>query len=93
MAKLSTRSIYGEPKSRAFGQIIGTLFISSRLQSRLLQRILENAMREYAGRHEETFLAKLHRDLAAMDRQADRENWLGWTDAGRRALEEQEQGR
>lgn len=88
------RPIYGNPTARVFGRVMGTLAINSRQQVLLLQRILEGGMREYAGRHEETFLAKLHRDLATMDRKADRENWPGWDTSalGRAALEREKRG-
>jgi len=72
------RPIYGAPTKRVFGQTIGTLGIEGRKQAELLMRVLEQAMRNYAGRHEETFLAKMHRDLAEMERRSEREGWVGW---------------
>ena len=76
---IAVRPIYGEPTGRTFGQVIGTLGIRSREQVRLLSRVLEGAMREYAGKHEETFLAKMHRDLVNLDRRAIKERWAGWS--------------
>lgn len=74
------RPTYGAPRARVFGRVMGTLAIDSRQQVRLLQRVLETGMRDFAGRHEETFLAQLYNDLAAMDRRAQAENWRGWND-------------
>lgn len=82
MARLGStiieRPVYGEPEKPVFGQVMGMLAVNSRQQLRVLSRVLESGMREFAGRHEETLLAKLHRDLADMDRRATAENWTGW---------------
>lgn len=78
MSAIHQRPIYGEPERNVFGHVIGTLGVNSFQQNRLLRRVLEDAMRSYAGRHEETFLAKLHRDLASMERKALRQRWPGW---------------
>jgi hypothetical protein len=43
-----------------------------------MQSILIEAMKQYAGRPQETLLAKWNNDLTRTIRQAEAERWTGW---------------
>lgn len=69
--------IYGSPPP-VFAQVFGSLQVESRVQVRLLQSVLRDGMRKHAGKHQETYLAKLYNDLERMARRSVEEVWTGW---------------
>ena len=70
-------SIYGH-KDFVQGHVLASVTISSHLQARLMQSVLVEAMKEYAGRPQETMLAKWNNDLTRTIRKARDERWAGW---------------
>ncbi|CAN7165235.1 hypothetical protein LJR234_000334 [Mesorhizobium amorphae] len=60
------------------GHVLASVTISDHSQARLLQSLLEQAMRERAGRPEEPTLARWYRDIEQTRRQAKDEGWAGW---------------
>jgi len=72
------RPVFGAPETPLFGRVMGSLAIDGPEQAQLLQSVLEDGLTRYAGRHEETFLRKIHHDLVEMQDRARTENWTGW---------------
>lgn len=77
---MAERAIYGKPEPRYASTMAG-VWVESHSQAKLLQRVIERGMADFAGRHEETFLAKCFNDLEATIAQAKRENWIGWEES------------
>ena len=77
MSDLDRRPIYGKATPR-YGMVQCGLWMESPEQARLMRTILETTMRQYAGRIEETLLAKWHREVQVAIDQAAKENWIGW---------------
>lgn len=71
--------LYGEPEP-VFGGYMAGVWMKSPRQALLMERILEKAMSDYAGRAEETLLAKWHREVVGTRAKARRDGWAGWTD-------------
>lgn len=82
------RPIYGE-QTPVFGGVLAGIYATTPAQARLLQRVLVKAMQDFAGRHEETVLAKWHNELERIRARAIRENWTGWEEP---ALASQKKG-
>lgn len=70
-------AIYGY-QGYVHGHVLASVTISSHLQAALMQSILIEAMKQYAGRPQETLLAKWNNDLTRTIRQAEAERWTGW---------------
>jgi hypothetical protein len=70
-------SIYGH-KDYVQGHVLASVTISSHLQAQLMQSILIEAMKQYAGRPQETMLAKWNNDLTRTISKAKAECWAGW---------------
>lgn len=75
------RPLYGQRPS-VFGQVLGTLFLQGPEQAVLLRKVVHDALKDYASRHEETFLRKTEQDLADMLSRARKEGWRGWEEPG-----------
>jgi hypothetical protein len=71
------RPVYGEAKPTNFLVQCG-VFMESPMQARFMRKILEEAMIKYAGKPEETLLAKWHRNVQQNFRSAEKRAWVGW---------------
>lgn len=69
--------IYGAPAPGKH-RVLAGIDCSSQKQARLLQEILENELRERAGKPEESLLAAWHRHVSRFRERAKREAWAGW---------------
>lgn len=78
---LIERPLYGQRPS-VYGQVLGTLFVQGPEQAVLLRKVVHDALKDYAGRHEETFLQKTEQDLTDMLSRARKEGWRGWEEPG-----------
>lgn len=76
---MTNGTIYGQPDER-FGRVLGTMSIESPRQAALMEAILVDAMKRYAGRAEETLLAKWHNEMVYMRNRAAAQAWRGWED-------------
>ncbi|MEO1986620.1 MAG: hypothetical protein ABGX47_08210 [Martelella sp.] len=73
--------VYGEPECRQTGDVIAPVLLESPRQALLMEQLLHKAMADYAGRPEETLLAKWHNEVVDIRRRARQENWAGWQEA------------
>lgn len=73
----TSRPVYGGTPS-VYGKVLAQLTLESRAQARLLRFVVQDGMRKHAGRHEETFLAKIDADLARIIEKSFEEEWPGW---------------
>lgn len=71
--------LYGQPNP-GFGLVSAGVWISSPRQAMLMERVLSAAMADYAGKPEETILAKWHREIVRTRENAKRQSWPGWED-------------
>lgn len=77
------RPIYGEPGS-VYGHVLAGIHFGSHPQARLLADILEKALVDYAGKPQETLIAKWHRQVVSSRRKAERDAWAGWEERSER---------
>ncbi|GMB80527.1 hypothetical protein NN6n1_13090 [Shinella zoogloeoides] len=73
------RYLFGKPEP-VFGGVMAGVWMESPRQAMLMESVLVKAMAEYAGRAEETLLAKWHREVAKTRDKAKTEGWAGWSD-------------
>lgn len=71
--------IYAQPEPQ-FGSVFAMITIHSPRQAMLMEKILIEAMKEHAGKPEETLLAKWHKEAVYMRAKAGKEGWRGWED-------------
>lgn len=71
--------IYGEPPHQ-FGQMIAIVSMKSHRQARLMATIMAKACADYAGKPEETLIAKWHNEAVKNMRKSEDEGWIGWQD-------------
>ncbi|QND45223.1 hypothetical protein HB780_05565 (plasmid) [Rhizobium lusitanum] len=71
--------VYGQPKDQ-WGRVMGMISVDSPRQAMLMEAVLVEAMKRYAGRSEETLLAKWHGELVHMRERAAKAEWRGWED-------------
>jgi hypothetical protein len=72
-------NIYAQPKPR-FGSVMAMITLHSPRQAMLMEKLLIEAMKQYAGKPEETLLAKWHRETVYMQAKAKKGEWTGWED-------------
>lgn len=72
--------IYGASEPNQFGRMLAGIHCNSYKQARLLKFVLEDAMKNYAGRKEETLLAFWHKSVVMHMKKSQEENWVGWED-------------
>lgn len=68
---------YDDPAPR-YGSVICGINMRSQPQALLLQQILEEALRDRAGKPEEGLLTKWHQEVVRYRREAKRECWVNW---------------
>lgn len=61
-----------------FGHVNAGIYASSHEEARLLQEIIQSALRDRAGTSAEPSLAKWNNELASIRRKAERDAWVGW---------------
>lgn len=61
-----------------FGHVIAGIYASNHDEARLLQQIIQTALRDRAGTPAEASLARWNNDLASIRRKAERDEWTGW---------------
>jgi hypothetical protein len=73
-------SVYAQPKP-AFGLVSAIITLNSPRQAMLMEKVMVDAMKAYAGKPEETLLAKWHKEAVYMRTRAAASGWRGWEDA------------
>lgn len=76
----SPLSKVGGVPDRKFGHYLAGIYVSCHAEARVLQDILQEALRNRAAQREEPLLAQWNNDLASIRRRAIAEGWTGWED-------------
>lgn len=73
------RQLYAQPEPK-FGNTFAMITVHSPRQAMLMETILTEAMKVFAGKHQEVLLAKWHHEIVHMLDRAKRDGWPGWED-------------
>lgn len=73
------KKIYGVAGHQQ-GQMMAGIYMTSYRQARLLADIMSRACADYAGKSEETLIAKWHNEAVRNMKRSQTEGWIGWED-------------